>query len=124
MPKLEKYIRKLAATRFVRSAIEERADLSAFREKPTMVVLLGVFAIALSFVLGWPAVTLLGIAAVRLQNPWIAAVGGPLVYGLSHLVFLLGMYLSGAEYTKIFFRWLARISVEKLLASCPDHPEP
>ena len=38
-----------------------------------------------------------------------------MVYGLSHLVFLAGMYLSGAEYTAIFLRWLTRVSVERLL---------
>ena len=31
-------------------------------------------------------------------------VGGPLTYGLSHLVFLLGMYLCGAVYSLIFLR--------------------
>jgi hypothetical protein len=43
-------------------------------------------------------------------------VGGPLTYGLSHLVFLLGMYLCGAVYSLIFLRWLTRVSMEKLLA--------
>ncbi len=106
---------KIGKTGFVRSAIEEQADLSAFREKPTPLVLAGVFTIAFSFVIGWPAVAGLGILAVKLHNPWIAAVGGPLMYGLSHLVFLLGMYLSGALYSMIFLRWLTRVSMEKLL---------
>ena len=107
---------RLGATSFVRSTIAERADLSAFREKPTPVVLTGVFAIGFSFVLGWPAVSALGILAVQLRNPWIVAVGGPLVYGLSHLVFLFGMYLSGGVYSMIFLRWLTRVTMEKLLA--------
>ena len=112
---LKEYIIKIADTDFVRSAIEEQADLSAFKEKPTVMVLLGVFAIAFSFVLGWPAVAALGVVAVKLHNPWIAAVGGPLTYGLSHLVFLFGMYLSGATYSMIFLRWLTRVTMEKLL---------
>jgi len=112
----KKNINKIAATEFVRSSIEEQADLSAFREKPTPMILAGVFAICFSFVLGWPAVGFLGVAAIKLHNPWIAVVGGPLVYGLSHLVFLLGMYLSGATYSVIFLRWLARVTVERLLA--------
>ncbi len=110
------YIRKIAATEFVRSAIEERADLSAFKQKPTPMILAGVFAIGFSFVLGWPAVAFLGLVAVKLHNPWIAAIGGPLTYGLSHLVFLLGMYLSGATYSLIFLRWLTRVTMERLLA--------
>jgi len=106
---------KIGATDYVRSAIADQADLSAFKEKPTPVVLAGVFAIALSFLIGWPTVAALGVLAVKLHNPWIAAVGGPLTYGLSHLVFMLGMYLSGAVYSLIILRWLTRISMERLL---------
>ncbi len=106
---------KIASSDYVRSAIEEQADLSAFKEKPTPLVIAGVFAISFSFIIGWPAVAALGIISVKLQNPWIVTVGGPLIYGLSHLVFLLGMYLSGAVYSLIFVRWLTRISMERLL---------
>ena len=53
---------KIAETGFVRSAIEEQADLSAFKGKPTPMVLAGVFAIAFSYVIGWPAVAALGIS--------------------------------------------------------------
>lgn len=94
----------------------ERADLSAFREKPTARVLLGVLAIGVSFLLGWPAVTALGVLSLYLETPWIVVIGGPLIYGFSHLVFLLGMYLSGAEYSLIFCRWLVRITMERCLA--------
>jgi hypothetical protein len=116
MGMIRQRIIKIAATDYVRSAIADQADLSAFKEKPTPIVLAGVFAIALSFLIGWPAVAALGILAVKLHNPWIAAVGGPLTYGLSHLVFILGMYLSGAVYSLIFLRWLTRISMERLLS--------
>ncbi len=109
-------ILKISALDYVRSAIEEQADLSAFKEKPTPLVIVGVFTIAMSFVIGWPAIAALGILSIKLNNPWIVTVGGPLTYGLSHLVFILGMYLSGAVYTMIFLRWLTRISVEKMLA--------
>ncbi len=108
-------ILKIAETDFVRSAIEEQANLSAFKEKPTPVVLAGVFAIGFSYIIGWPAIAALGILSVKLHDPWIVIIGGPVTYGLSHLVFLLGMYLSGAVYSMIFLRWLARVSMEKLL---------
>jgi hypothetical protein len=108
-------IYKISATDYVCSAIEEQADLSAFKEKPSPVILAGVFAIGFSFVIGWPAVVALGFLSIKLHNPWFVAVGGPVTYGLSHLVFLLGMYLSGATYSLIFLRWLTRVSVEKLL---------
>jgi len=108
-------ILKISRTDFVRSAIEEKADLSPFKEKPTPMILIGVFAIAFSFVLGWPAVGVIGFLSVRFHEPWLGAIGCPLVYGLSHLVFLFGMYLSGATYSLIFMRWLTRITMEKLL---------
>jgi len=112
----KKYILRVAATDFVRSAITERADLSAFRERPTVRVLLGVFLIGLSFLLGWPAVAALGFLSYQLETPWIVVVGGPLIYGFSHLVFFVGMYLSGAAYSLIVCRWLARVTMERCLA--------
>ncbi|OQX14235.1 MAG: hypothetical protein BWK76_15035 [Desulfobulbaceae bacterium A2] len=113
---LKQLVLRLAATDFVRSAIEERSDLTAFRGKPTPRVVAGLGVIALSYVIGWPAVALLGFLSIRLGNPWLVAVGGPLTYGLSHLVFLLGMYLAGALYSMIFLRWLTRVAMERLLA--------
>jgi len=112
---IKQRILKIGATGYVRSAIDEQADLSAFKEKPTPLIFAGILAIVLSFIIGWPAVAALGYFSVKLNNPWIAAVGGPLTYGLSHLVFLLGMYLSGAVYSLIFLRWLTRIVMERLL---------
>ncbi len=112
---IRKSILKISKTDYVRSAIEEQADLSAFKEKPTPLVVAGIMAIVFSFIIGWPAVAACGILAVKLHNPWIAAIGGPLTYGLSHVVFLLGMYLSGAVYSLMFFRWLIRITMEPLL---------
>jgi hypothetical protein len=109
-------ILKISELDYVRAAILEQADLSAFKEKPTITVLVGVFAIGFSFVLGWPAIAGLGILSIKLQNPWIVSIGGPLTYGLSHLVFLFGMYLSGAKYSLIFLRWLTKVTMEKLLA--------
>lgn len=118
------FILRLAALPYVQKAIAEQADLSAFKARPTPRILAGIFLIAFSFLLGWPAVGALGILALHTGNPWIAALGGPLVYGLSHLVFLAGMYLSGAEYTLIFCRWLVRVVMVRLLARQGLDPEP
>jgi len=114
-PWLKQRIIKMAEIEFIRSAIEEQADLSAFKQKPSILVLAGVFAIAFSYVIGWPAVAALGYLSIKLDEPLIAVVGGPLTYALSHLVFLLGMYLSGATYSIIFLRWLTRVTMEKVL---------
>jgi hypothetical protein len=108
-------IKRLCETEYVRSAIADKADLSAFKEKPSPRVILGVAAIGFSYIIGWPAISALGALAIYLDRPWLIAVGGPLLYGVSHLVFLLGMYLSGYDYTKIFLRWATRMAVEKLM---------
>ena len=97
----------------------KKADLSAFRARPTFRVLAGVFAIAFSYVLGWPLISFLGILSVYFQQPLVLVIGGPVAYGLSHLVFMLGMYLAGARYTLIFLRWAARVGVEALLKRFP-----
>ena len=110
-------LRRIAKTDFVRRAIEERADLSAFRERPTGRIIVGISAMGFSYIIGWPAISFLGLMAIYLNKPLIVIVGGPLTYGLSHLVFILGMYLAGAKYTKIFIRWAARVIMEKFLGS-------
>jgi hypothetical protein len=117
-----KLLDKLLSIPFVQKAIEEQADLRAFKKKPTPRIIFGITAICFSFVIGWPAVAALGTLSIYLGKPVIAAVGGPLVYGMSHLVFMLGMYLAGAEYSLIFFRWATRIAVEKLIKKRQKRP--
>ncbi len=112
-------IKRISETEYVRSAIEDKADLSAFKEKPSIRVILGVSAICFSYIIGWPAISALGAFAFYLKRPWLIAIGGPLLYGLSHLVFLLGMYLAGYNYTKIFVRWATRVAVEKWISKSP-----
>lgn len=115
---VEKIVAKLAKTRFVRNAIQDNADLSAFREKPSFQVISGIFLIAFSYVIGWPVVILASTLAVYFKQPLIA-LAGPVSYGLSHLVFLLGMYLAGARYSWIFMRWLTRVTMLKLMRRYP-----
>ncbi len=109
--------RWLARTDFVRKAVADRADLSAFKQPPSLRILAGIFAIAFSYVIGWPAIGALGTLSVYFKEPLLVAIGGPVTYIFSHLVFLLGMYLAGADYTKIFLRWAARVAVEKHFGS-------
>jgi len=110
---------RLAHVGFIRSAIDARADLSAFKKKPTIRILAGVFAIGFSFVMCWPAISVLGGIALHLRMPLLLVVGGPTLYFSSHLCYMAGMALSGAEYSWIFLRWLIRIGVESLLNCAP-----
>jgi hypothetical protein len=105
--------RKVAQTDFARKALEEKADLRPFKEKPSARILFGIFLMAFSYVIGWPAVALFGILSIYFNQPLIVILGGPAIYGTSHLVFLAGMYLAGARYTYLFFRWATRRFVEQ-----------
>lgn len=112
-------LNKIAKTDFVKIAIEEKADLSEFKKKPTLRIILGVFAIIMSFVICWPLISLLSGISIYFKNPLIIAIGGPVAYALSHLVFILGMYLSGAYYSKVFLKWAARMTIEKVAQKNP-----
>jgi hypothetical protein len=110
-----KLLRRLSRNRFVHAAIADRADLSAFRRPPDLRVIAGVSAITVSYIIGWPLVSLLGAAAAYYQNAALILIGGPVVYGLSHLVFMLGMYLAGAKYSWIFLRWAVARAMIRLM---------
>lgn len=116
---LSRIARKIADTPYARKAVAEKADLTAFKRKPSARILLGVFLIGFSYVIGWPAISALTGLAVYLQEPLVAVIGGPLAYGLSHLVFMAGMYLAGAKYSAIFLRWATRRLVEKTARKDP-----
>ncbi|MBN1531565.1 MAG: hypothetical protein JXA20_02785 [Spirochaetes bacterium] len=109
---------------YVRRAVNERADLSAFREKPGVRVYVGLVVIAISYIIGWPAVALFGVLSVYFSEPRILLVGGPAIYGTSHVVFWVGIYLAGARYTAAFFRWGARRLVERLGGGRSDEGGP
>jgi len=115
-----KILEKAASTRFVQKAIADKADLSPFKERPSPRAMVGIVAIGISYIIGWPAVALLGVISIHLGKPMIAIIGGPLAYGLSHLVFILGMYLAGADYTRVFFRWATRKTMEKLMGNLDE----
>jgi hypothetical protein len=105
---------RLTRVRFVREAMEEKADLSGLRAKPAVRAWVGLGLIGFSYLIGWPAVGLLAAISYRTGEPLIVAVGGPVTYGLSHLVFLAGFWLAGAPYAAVFLRWATRRVVEKM----------
>lgn len=105
----------LARTKYCRSAIEDRADLSAIREKPTLPMIIGLILIGFSYLIGLPAVIALGVLAVWVKKPLLAVIGGPLIYGISTIIFIIGIKLVGKKYFHLFSRWLVRVVLEKIL---------
>ena len=113
---------RLANIGFVRGAIDEKADLSAFDHKPTVRIVLGVSLVGFSFLMCWPAISTLTGVSLYFHRPWIAAIGAPVLYFSSHLCFIAGMAISGAKYARLFLRWAARVGVERLLSCGLDQP--
>lgn len=107
----KKLAARLAETKYIRSALENPADLSEFREKPTPRLIFGLFLMGLSYVLGWPAVAVLGMMAIWLEDPLIAAIGGPAIYAFSHFLFFVGALVARAPH---YLNVLVRYSVGKL----------
>ncbi|MBN2159558.1 MAG: hypothetical protein JW807_09190 [Spirochaetes bacterium] len=104
---------RAALTEFAKKAVADKADLSPFRERPSVRIIFGIFLMGFSYVIGWPAVAFFGVLSIYFGQPLIVVVGGPVIYGISHLVFIAGMYLAGARYTYIFLRWATRKFIEK-----------
>jgi hypothetical protein len=104
-----------AQKEFCRAAINEHADLSIFKEKLSAVVIAGLILITISYLIGIPAVFIIGGIAAWLKNPTFGVIGIPLIYGLSWLLLMLGLYLAGPKYGKAFNRWAVRIILEKIL---------
>ena len=112
---IKKIANGIAQTKFASKAITERADLSAIKQKPTAQNLLGIILTCCSYIIGWPAVGVIGALSIYWREPLIIIIGAPLALITAHLVFLLGMYLAGGRYVMIFVRWATRIALEKLM---------
>ncbi len=110
----QRLMQRLSRTQYVRSAIEDRAGLECFKQKPTPRMIWGLVVIGISYTIGWPVIGLLGILATAWGKPLLLVVGGPVVYGISHLTFAVGAWLAGAEHAKAFLRWATRVAILKL----------
>ncbi len=121
---LKKAARYFARKDFCRKAIDERADLSAFKEKLTLSIVIGIILIALSYAIGLPTVVAFGAIAASMNKPLIGIIGGALIYGISTLMFIIGIKMAGTKYFIALNRWLARVILEKILGDEASTPYP
>ena len=106
----------IARTKYGRGAVADGADLSMFKEKPSFTLKIGLFLLALSYLLGWPAVGAFGVAAGYFKEPLIVAIGGPAIYGFSWVVWWISIAITGKEslfYARAFNKWLTRRFIER-----------
>jgi hypothetical protein len=97
---IKKLANRIAQTKFAGSAINEGADLSAFKEKLTAKSFFGMFLMCFSYILGLPAVGLIGALSIYWHKPLLIIIGGPLLMVIAHLVFLAGMSLAAKCFIK------------------------
>jgi hypothetical protein len=107
---------QLLKIEFVKNAVDEKTDLRIFAEKPTPKMILGFICMAVSYIICWPVISVLGVISFYLKMPLLLIAGGFLIWNLSHLLFMFGVYLAGVEHSKVFLKWLTRRLVEKLSA--------
>jgi len=111
---IRKTARYFARKEFCMAAIQEHADLSIFKEKLTATVITGLILIVVSSPVGLPAAVIIGGFVAVKYNALIAAVITTLIYGISWLLFMLGLYLAGPKYGKAVSRWAVRVVLEKI----------
>lgn len=112
---LKKLARYFARKNFCRTAIDEHADLSAFKDKLSCSIITGLILIALSYTIGLPTVVAFSAIAASMNEPLIGIIGGALIYGISTLMFFIGVKMAGMKYFVTLNRWLIRIILEKIL---------
>jgi hypothetical protein len=86
---------RLRDTKLVRKALETPVD-PVLLQPPSARIVTGLVLLGASYFLGWPAIALLGAIAAWLRRPILLA-GGPLLYGLSWLVFAIGLVFIGSK---------------------------
>ena len=112
---LRPFASKLAASSYVQRALKERVSLDVFKARPSPKFIFGLGLMMFSYVLGWPMVGLFTVLSGYFRNPALL-IAGPAFYGFSHLVFLLGLFLTGRDcltYGDLMLRWGLHKTVEK-----------
>jgi hypothetical protein len=112
--KIAKY---LAGRKYIIAILENPTDLREFNERPTKRLISGLILMALSYIIGWPAVAALSFLAAWFREPMIAVIGCPTTYALSYLVFILGAWLAHApHYMGLLARYTIQLFLRKLLS--------
>ena len=113
---------RLSRLKFVRSAIEDHADLHSSGKLMTARFVTGLILMPLSFIICWPVISVLGGLAMHFKKPLILVIGGPTLYIISAVGFAMGVSMAGKKAATVFFRWRARVWVEWLLSKEKAEP--
>jgi len=117
---------RIANLKWFRKLLASPPDTTILRERPSRRFLFGVSLVGLSYLMCWPVIIALGWVSVYYKQPLIVGVGGPVVYGMSHCTFLLGMYFAGPDCLKcsrVLLRLLAYRFWKRVLRYEPGRDE-
>jgi hypothetical protein len=106
----------LRDTRLVRKALATPID-PVLLQPPSARIVSGLVLLAASYLLGWPAIALVGAIAAWLRRPSLL-LAGPLLYGFSWVVFAVGLLLIGGKSIstgRAFGLWMIRRFAERYL---------
>jgi hypothetical protein len=123
---IRKIAQRLAKTKYVREVLEDPAliSLKDIRIPYSTRIIAGLILIGVSYVIGWPAVAALGMLAVYFEKPLIVVIGGPVIYGISHVVFLVGAWLAGAQHARLLMRYATKALFRKILHNRGEKSSP
>ena len=113
MAPLSSMARRLARTKFGQKALTQSDGLGILKAKPTARFYGGLALMAFSYLAGLPALAFLSYLSVKMSKAMIIAVGGPIVFGLVHIMFAVGVYLAGKNYAMKALLWATRRFLEK-----------
>jgi uncharacterized membrane protein len=112
---IKRIARYFARKKYCQAVIITQADLKTFQEKPTFPMVMGILMIVFSYIIGLPAVFFLTMFAVWAKKPLVGIIGGPLIYAISTVVFVIGIRMAGLKHIKALFAWATRVALEKIL---------
>ena len=110
---LQELADRLGRTKLGRMALDQPDGWVFLRQKPTGRFYVGLSLILSSHLISLPAFALVGYLSVSWEEPWIAVLGVPAVFIAVHLIFILGAFLAGGNYTKHTFLWACKLFLLK-----------
>jgi hypothetical protein len=113
VPLLRPFARWLAQTKFGQKSLTKQDGLSILKQRPGTRVYAGLVLMAVSYLIGLPALAFLSYLSVKLNKPMIIAVGGPVAFLLVHIMFGVGVYLAGQNYAAKVLQWATKRFLKK-----------
>jgi hypothetical protein len=93
--RFERLRARLRNSRLVEKALSTPVD-PVLLQPPSARIVSGLILLIVSYLMAWPTIALLGAFAAWLGRPILLA-AGPVLYGLSWLVFFVGLFLIGSR---------------------------